>query len=97
MFAIGQRVNYILGLAKQEINTFTVGLFGSTISLLYLFLDVDGPLQINATLMCLNGWELKTDVSFTPPGPPGQRLEPPAGQRRIRNVTFSLFRPILNN
>lgn len=49
------------------------------IPLLYLFLVVDGPLQTNAMLMRLNinGSELKTAVSLTPSGPPGQGWEPP--------------------
>lgn len=49
------------------------------ISLLCLFLVVDGPLQTNAMLMCLNinGLELKTAVLLTPSGQPRQGWEPP--------------------
>ena len=67
--------------------------------LLYLLLVVDGPLQTNGMLMCLNinGSELKTAGSLRPSGCRaglGAVTRPKRGRGKILTVAFSLSCPI---
>lgn len=66
------------------------------ISLLCLFLVVDGLLQTNARLMCLNinGLELKTAILLTPSGSPGRAGSRQEAQPRARQGSFCHFLPL---
>lgn len=72
------------------------------ISLLLLFLVVDGLLQTNAILMCLNinGSELRTAFCLAPRAVRaasaglGATERPDGGHRKSLGVTFSLSSPV---
>lgn len=68
------------------------------ISLLCLFLVVDGLLQTNARLVCLNinGLELKTAILLTPSAAPGRAGSHQEAQPRARQCSFCHFLPLAN-